>query len=97
MDLACFEHLSVMVVTQFATNEQPKDLIHMLCFQIPCYKLYKKGLFSYVLTLKYMCHFGMSLKKFNLKAKYKIKNKFSWLFFSALSLVLSYLLTYVGR
>ncbi len=43
--------------------------------QIPCYKLYKEGLFSYVLTLKYMCHFGMSLKKLNLKVKHKIKNQ----------------------
>jgi hypothetical protein len=50
LDLACFEHLNVMVVTQFATNEQPKDLTHMLCFQIPCCKLYKKNLFSYAFT-----------------------------------------------
>jgi hypothetical protein len=59
-----------------ATNEQLKDLTHMLCLWIPCYKLYKKGLFFYVFTLKYMCHFGMSWKKLNLKAKhikYKIK------------------------
>ncbi len=97
MDLACFEQLSVIVATQFATNKEPKDLNHMLCFQIPYYKLYKKGLFSYVLTLKYMCHFGRSLKKLNLKAKHKIKNKISWLLFSALSLVLSYLLTYLGK
>ncbi len=45
-----------------ATNEHLKDLTHMLCFRISCYKLYKGGLFSYVLTFKYMCHFGMSLK-----------------------------------
>jgi hypothetical protein len=44
----------------------------MFCFWIPCYKLYKEGLFFYVLTLKYMCHFGTSLKKLNLKAKHKI-------------------------
>jgi len=35
-------------------------------------------------------------KKFNLRAKHKINNKISWIFFSALSLVLSYLLTYLG-
>ncbi len=65
------------------TNEQLQDLTHMLCFRFPCYKIYKEGLFSYVLTLKYMCHFGTSLKKFNPKAKHKIKNKISWLFFCA--------------
>jgi hypothetical protein len=60
----------------------------------PCYKLYKEDLFSYVFTLKCMCHFGMSLQKLNWKAKHKIKNKIPWLFSTALSLVLSYLLTY---
>ncbi len=75
LDLACFEHLSVIVVTQFVNNEQLKDLTHMFCFEIPCYKLYEEGLFSYILTLKYMCHFGMNFKKFNLKAKHKIKKK----------------------
>jgi hypothetical protein len=47
----------------------------MLCLWIPCYKLYKEGLFSYILTLKYPCHFGMSLKELNLKAKHKIEKK----------------------
>jgi len=60
----------------------------------PCYKLYKEDLFSYVFTLKCMCHFGMSLQKLNWKAKHKIKNKISWLFSTTFSLVLSYLLTY---
>ncbi len=68
LDLACLEHLNVIIVIQFATNEQLKALTHMFCFQIPCYKLLKKHLFFYVLTLKYMCHFGMSLKKHNQKA-----------------------------
>jgi hypothetical protein len=27
------------------TNEQLKDLTHMLCFQIPCYKPYEEGFF----------------------------------------------------
>jgi hypothetical protein len=71
LDLPYLEHLSVIVAIQFTTNEQLKDLTHMPCFQISCYKLYKKGLFSYVFTLKYMCHFGMNLKKYNLKAKHK--------------------------
>jgi hypothetical protein len=44
-----------------------------------------------------MSHFGMNFKKLNLKVKHKIKNKFAWLFFNALSLVLSYLLTYLGK
>jgi hypothetical protein len=44
-----------------------------------------------------MCHFGMNFKKFNLKAKHKIKNKISWLLFNAFNLVLSYLLTYLGK
>jgi hypothetical protein len=42
----------------------------MFYLQIPCYKLYKENLFSYVLTLKYMCHFGMNLKEFNPRAKH---------------------------
>ncbi len=97
MDLVYFECLNVIVTIQFATNEQLKDLTHMICLQIPCYKLYKEGLFSYVFTLKYMCHFGMNLKKLNLKAKHKLKKINSWLFFSALSFVFSYLLTYLGK
>jgi hypothetical protein len=69
----------------------------MFCLQILCYKLYKEVLFSYVLTLKYMCHFGMSSKKFNLKAKHKIKKNIHGYSFSSFSLVLSYLLTYLGK
>ncbi len=57
----------IVITIQFATKKQLKDLTHMFCFQIPCRKLYKEGAFSYVLTLKYKCHFGMSSKKFNLK------------------------------
>jgi hypothetical protein len=56
-----------------------------------------EGLFFYVLTLKYMCHFGMSFKKLNMKARHKIKIRISWLFFSALNLVLPYLLTYLSK
>jgi len=97
LDLAWLEHLNVIVATQFATNEQLKDLTHIFCLQIPCYKLYKKNFFSYVFTLKYMCHFGMNLKNLNLKVKHKIENRILWLFFNALSLVLSCLFTYLGR
>jgi hypothetical protein len=97
LDLAYLECLSVIVLTQFAINGQLKDLTHMLCFQISCYKPYKECLFFYVFTLKYMCHFGMSLQKLNPKAKHKIKNKISWLFFSAFSFMISYLLTYLGK
>jgi hypothetical protein len=67
----------------------------MFYFQNPCNKLYKEGLFSYVLTLKYMCHFGMSLKRLNRKAKHKLKKIKSCLFFSAF--VFSYLLTDLYR
>jgi hypothetical protein len=89
--LKCYSYNSI------TTHEQLKDLTHMFCLQIPCYKLYKQSSFSYAFTLKHMCHFEMSWKKFNLKAKHKIKNKISWLFFITLSLVLSYLLTYLGK
>jgi hypothetical protein len=41
LDLAYFKCLNVTVATQFATNEQLKDLTHMFYLQIPCYKLYK--------------------------------------------------------
>jgi hypothetical protein len=43
LDLACLEHLNVIV----AIKEQQKDLTHMLCFQIPCYESYKK--------IKFLC------------------------------------------
>ncbi len=70
-----FGHMPVYPIfaTQFATTKQLKDLTHMFCLQISCYKLYKKGLFSYVLILKCLYHFGMNSKKLNLKAKHKIK------------------------
>jgi hypothetical protein len=45
LDLAYLERLeclNVIIATQFATNEQLKDLIHMFCLRISCYKLYKK-------------------------------------------------------
>jgi len=31
LDLACLERLSVIIATQFAINEQLKDLTHMFC------------------------------------------------------------------
>ncbi len=51
------------ITTQFATKEQLKNLTHMLCLWISCYILYKRGLLSYVLTLKCIYHFGMNSKK----------------------------------
>ncbi len=64
-----WENLSV-VVTLFVIKKQIEDLTqYIICFVIPCHKLYKEGVFSYVLTLKYTCHFGMSSKKLNLKDK----------------------------
>ncbi len=107
MNLACLKRLSVLslvnllyscnsIAIQFAIKEQVKDLTHMFCFQIPCYKLYKKDMFSHVFTIKYIYHFGMNSKKLNLKAKHEMKKK-SWLFFSSFSLVFSYLLTYLSK
>jgi hypothetical protein len=46
----------------------------MFYLQTPCDKIYKEGLFFYILTLKYKCHLEMNSKKFNLKVKHKIKN-----------------------
>jgi hypothetical protein len=51
------------IAIQIATNEQLKDLTYMFCFRIPCYKLYKKGLLSYVITLKIHVAFWDELKK----------------------------------
>ncbi len=86
------------IATQFAIKEQLKVLTHMFCLRFPCYKLYKKSFFFYIFTLKYKCHFGMSLKKHSLKAKHiNFFKKNSWLFFSSLHLVFSYLLTYLGK
>ncbi len=90
--LKCYSCNSIII------NEQLKDLTHMFCFQIPWYKLYKEGLLSYVLTLKYMCHFGMSWKKHNLKTKHKIKENISWICFSAFNLMFfTYLPTQVSK
>jgi hypothetical protein len=56
-----------IVATQLAIKEQLKDLTYMLSFRISHYKLYKKDIFSYVFTIKYMCNFEMSLEKCNPK------------------------------
>ncbi len=60
LDLSFFWMLKCCSCNSIVINEQLKDLIHMFCFQIPCYKLYKEGLLSYVFTLKYMCYFRMN-------------------------------------
>jgi len=41
-----------VVAIQFATKKQLIYLIRMFCLWIPCHKLYKESIFSYVLTLK---------------------------------------------
>jgi hypothetical protein len=63
----------ILIATQFLINVQLKDLTHMFSPRISFHKLYKEGLFSYVLTLKYMCPFGMRLKSLTLKTKHRIK------------------------
>ncbi len=67
LDPTYHERLSVLSPTSLldscnsiATKEQLKGSTHMFCLRIPCYKLYKKGLFFYVLTLKYLCHMSQS-------------------------------------
>jgi hypothetical protein len=62
--------LPYVVATQF-TIKTLEDLTHMLCFLIPCHKLYKEGVLFYVFTLKYTCHFGMNSKKLNPKGNLK--------------------------
>jgi hypothetical protein len=62
-----------IVATQFVTKKQLKDLTNMFYLWIPCYKLYKKGLLSYVLTLKYMHHLQWVKKNLTQKVKYIIK------------------------
>jgi len=47
-------HSCNSIATRFAIKDQLKDLTHMFCFRILCYKLYKEGLFYYVFTLKYV-------------------------------------------
>jgi hypothetical protein len=47
----------------------------MFCPWILFNKLYKEGVFSCVLTLKYMCQFGMNSRKLNLKGKNRIFRK----------------------
>jgi hypothetical protein len=68
--LKCYNYNSI------TTNEKLKHLTHMFYFRIPCDKPYKQDLFSYVFTLKYMCHLKINWKKkeFNPKEKHK-KNK----------------------
>jgi hypothetical protein len=98
LDLAYLDRWSVIVAIQFTTNEKLKDLTQAFYFQIPCYKLYKESLFSYVLILKYMCHFGTSLKKLNLKAKHKIlKINYDYVLVHLVLNFLTYILTQVNK
>jgi hypothetical protein len=52
----------------FATKVQLENLTHMFCSLISSCKVYKKGAFSYVFTLKKV-PLGMNSKKINLKTK----------------------------
>jgi len=58
-----------LIAAQYAINVQLKDLTHMFCLWISSHKLYIKNVFYYVFTLKYMCQFGMSSKKFTPQEK----------------------------
>ncbi len=53
------------ITTQFATKEK----LNFFFFESHVINYIYKGLLFYVLTLKYMCHFEMSSKNFNLKDK----------------------------
>ncbi len=41
-----------VVATQFVTKKQVENLTQMFCLRIPCHKLYKECVFSYVFILK---------------------------------------------
>jgi hypothetical protein len=64
----------------------------MFCFQNLIHKLYKGGIFSCILTLKYMWD---EHKILTLKEKYKKKLKF--LFFNSPTLLPSYLFVYLSK
>jgi hypothetical protein len=63
-----WENLFV-IATQFATKKQLKKFNHCAFFFKFMSQNILKVVFFYVLTLKYICHFGMSLKKLNPKRK----------------------------
>ncbi len=77
LDLARFERLSVIISIPLQLMNNYLKINPYVSILNPCYNLYTEGFFFYVFTLKYMCHFGMSWEKLNLKAKHKIKNKIS--------------------
>jgi len=64
-----------IIATQFVIQKQLKDLTHMLCVWIWCHKLYKNGVFFYVLTLKYTPISRQVQKSLTLKTKHEIKFK----------------------
>jgi hypothetical protein len=55
-----WDNLSIVVI-QFVTKEQQKKIIFE--FHVTSYG---EDTFSYVLTSKYMCHFGLSSEEINL-------------------------------
>ncbi len=79
-------HSCNSIATQFTTNEELKDLTHMFCLGIPCYKQYKKGLFSNENTCAIL---GSTQKNLTWRQNKNLKNKISWLVLNSLSLVLS--------
>jgi len=58
-----------LVTIQITTKKQLNFFTHMFDLWIPCHKLYKEDVLSYVLTLNYTSHFGMNSKKLNPKSK----------------------------
>jgi hypothetical protein len=59
----------ILVAIQFATNVQLKDLTHKFWSLNFISQIILKRCLSCVLTLEYMCQFGMSLKKIISKDK----------------------------
>jgi len=55
---ACGEYIYIYIYNSIATRVSLKDITHMFYFQY--HKLFKGGVSSRILTLKYMCHVGMS-------------------------------------
>ncbi len=74
MNLACPEHLSVIVATQFATKGQLKDLTHML-FKSHVTNYIKNELFILYSHIKIQVPFWDELEKLNSKGK-NFKNNF---------------------
>ncbi len=55
-----------LVAFKFRTKVQVKGLIGMFCLWASSHKLYKEHVFTWFITLKCICQFGMSEKMLNL-------------------------------